>query len=196
MPDDVLGRIDGALEDWERGPDVARWHADGGPDDLAEWVAYCAPGRRAGASLAISMSAYADAVTDVRESPILEGSGVVLVRTEALELPPLPPLGLPVPPGTGLAPRLPGRRLGEPAHEPSVRGGVSMAGGYPDGYRDPPWTTAEDFASTVIPARAEALTEALNASLPDWAKEAGLRLEWSRPADDPIGTFTGRMLEL
>jgi hypothetical protein len=48
VPDDVLGRIDGVLEDWERGPDVARWHADGGPDDLAEWVAYCAPGRRAG----------------------------------------------------------------------------------------------------------------------------------------------------
>jgi hypothetical protein len=95
VPDDVLGRIDGALEDWERGPDVARWHADGGPDDLAEWVAYCAPGRRAGASLAISMSAYAHAVTDVRESPILEGSGVVLARTEALELPPLPPLAFP-----------------------------------------------------------------------------------------------------
>jgi len=98
MPDDVLGRIDAALEGWEHGPDVARWHAGGGPDELdelGEWVAFCAPGRRVSASLAIGLSAYADAVTDVRESPILEGPGVVLIRTEALELPPLPPLAFP-----------------------------------------------------------------------------------------------------
>jgi hypothetical protein len=77
-----------------------------------------------------------------------------------------------------------------------VVSGPLPASGYPDGYRDPPWTTPEDFASTVIPARAEALTEVLNASLPDWAREAGLRLEWSRLADDPIGDFTDRMLDL
>jgi hypothetical protein len=52
------------------------------------------------------------------------------------------------------------------------------ASGYPDGYHDPPWTTLEDFAATVIPARAEALTEALNAALPEAAREAGLRFEW------------------
>jgi hypothetical protein len=92
VPDDVLGRIDAALEDWERGPDAARWHADGGPDELGEWVAYCAPGRRVSASVAVGMSAYASAVTSVRESPFLEGPGVVLVRTEALELPPMPPV--------------------------------------------------------------------------------------------------------
>lgn len=70
------------------------------------------------------------------------------------------------------------------------------ASAYPPGYTDPPWTAPDDFAAEVIPARAEALTEALNAALPDWAREAGLRLEWSRPADDPIGVVTDRMLEL
>lgn len=62
-----------------------------------------------------------------------------------------------------------------------------MARRYPDGYADLPWTTPEEFASEVIPTRAEALTETLNAALPDWARDAGLRLEWSRPTDDPIG---------
>jgi hypothetical protein len=32
--DQTLASIDGALEAWEHGPDVARWRADGGPDKL------------------------------------------------------------------------------------------------------------------------------------------------------------------
>jgi hypothetical protein len=32
----VLADIDSALEDWEDGEDAAEWHADGGPDELAE----------------------------------------------------------------------------------------------------------------------------------------------------------------
>jgi hypothetical protein len=93
MPHDVLGRIDAALEDWEHGPDVARWHADGGPDELTDppkWVAYCAPGHRAeGAEIA---GLYAQNVTDVRESPVLEGSDIVLVRATPLSLPPMSPV--------------------------------------------------------------------------------------------------------
>lgn len=32
----VLAVIDGAIEDWEESEDAARWHADGGPDELAK----------------------------------------------------------------------------------------------------------------------------------------------------------------
>ena len=34
--DQVIADIDAALEDWEDGEDAAEWHADGGPDELAE----------------------------------------------------------------------------------------------------------------------------------------------------------------
>jgi len=33
--DAVLAAIDGAVQDWERGPDAARWHPGGAPDRLA-----------------------------------------------------------------------------------------------------------------------------------------------------------------
>jgi hypothetical protein len=50
---------------------------------------------------------------------------------------------------------------------------------YPAGYTDPDWDGSEaDFADKVIPARMEALTVALNASLPDWARKAGMGFEW------------------
>lgn len=55
----------------------------------------------------------------------------------------------------------------------------------PPGYTDPPWTAPDDFAAEVIPARAEALTEALNAALPEWMREAGLRFEWAGLSDPP-----------
>lgn len=37
--DATLSAIDGTLQDWEHGPDAARWQADGdGPDQLADTV--------------------------------------------------------------------------------------------------------------------------------------------------------------
>jgi hypothetical protein len=93
MPDDMLGRIDAALEGWEHGPDAARWHADGGPGELTEppkWVAYCAPGHRAEAAEIAGLCAQN--VTDVRESPVLEGSSIVLARATPLSLPPMSPV--------------------------------------------------------------------------------------------------------
>jgi hypothetical protein len=35
-PDSVLAGIDATLQSWETGEDAAQWHADGGPDELAE----------------------------------------------------------------------------------------------------------------------------------------------------------------
>jgi hypothetical protein len=59
---------------------------------------------------------------------------------------------------------------------------------------DPPLTEAEYAAWAASKGRQ--MAEGLTAALPDWMREAGLRFEWARPADDPIGAFTDRMLEL
>jgi hypothetical protein len=94
MPDDVLGRINAALEDWENGDDAARWQPDGGPDELAgpEWTAYCAPGHLTTATLMLALTGQPAA--RVQESAILQGPDVVLVNNaatgEALSLDPLP----------------------------------------------------------------------------------------------------------
>jgi rhodanese-related sulfurtransferase len=88
MPDDVLGRINAALEDWEHGPDAARWRAEGGPDDLdAKWAAYCAHGRRSIAALVLTAAGVE--VNEINETWALEGSEVVLVRMGTPALPPM-----------------------------------------------------------------------------------------------------------
>jgi hypothetical protein len=94
MPDDMLGRINAALEDWEHGPDAARWRPGGTlgwPADLSlpegtEWVALCAPGCRVGTALILGVLCDgAGNVTDVRESPLIEGREIVLVNTATLD---------------------------------------------------------------------------------------------------------------
>jgi hypothetical protein len=47
-----------------------------------------------------------------------------------------------------------------------------------------------------VDSKGRQMAEKATAALPDWMRQAGLHFEWSRPADDPIGAFTDRMLEL
>jgi hypothetical protein len=51
----------------------------------------------------------------------------------------------------------------------------------PDGYRDPedaPKITEAEYAAT-LPRRMQEIADDLTAVLPDWAREAGLRFDWT-----------------
>jgi hypothetical protein len=59
--------------------------------------------------------------------------------------------------------------------------------GYPPGYSDPEYDGTEaGFAAVVLPARAKALQEALNAAYADVLPE-GVTFQWL-PEDEPDGT--------
>lgn len=55
--------------------------------------------------------------------------------------------------------------------------GCGWTFGYPEGYRDPPWSTARDFGEVVLPARREALQKSLNEHL-DHHGFTNMRWEW------------------
>jgi hypothetical protein len=41
-----------------------------------------------------------------------------------------------------------------------------------------------------VDSKGRQMAEKATAALPEWMREAGLRFEWARPADEPTGAFT------